>query len=147
MSPFSIRLPQLHRGFSAVQKSMVERRRNTTKGCATNDEYPPPRNTACSPRPDAETRVFLIDVSLPTLLSRQAFNLDFPPGVTVGGVESDDLTNGEQNAPSIFSSAGLSVGAFLKSPYESHPAGSNSSAPDIQVCAWHKSHPTRVCFF
>ncbi|CBJ28002.1 choline dehydrogenase [Ectocarpus siliculosus] len=62
----------------------------------------------------------------------KAFDLDFPPGVTIGGVDSDDLTNGEQNAPSIFSSAGLSAGAFLKSPYESHPAGSNDSAPDIQ---------------
>ncbi|CAM9665025.1 unnamed protein product, partial [Hapterophycus canaliculatus] len=63
----------------------------------------------------------------------QAFDLDFPPGVTMGGVDADDLTNGEQNAPSLFSSAGLSAGAFLKSPYESHPAASNSSAPDIQL--------------
>lgn len=50
------------------------------------------------------------------------------------GVDYDDLTNGEQNAPSIFSSAGLSAGAFLKSPYDSHPPGSNTSVPDIQVC-------------
>lgn len=55
------------------------------------------------------------------------------------GVDYDDLTNGEQNAPSIFSSAGLSAGAFLKSPYDSHPGGSNSSAPDIQVCAERES--------
>lgn len=66
---------------------------------------------------------------------RQAYDLDFPPGLTVMGVDYDDLTNGEQNAPSIFSSAGLSAGAFLKSPYDSHPPGSNASVPDIQVCA------------
>eukprot|EP00903_Cladosiphon_okamuranus_P005497 g5478.t2 len=63
----------------------------------------------------------------------QAYDLDFPPGLTVMGVDYDDLTNGEQNAPSIFSSAGLSAGAFLKSPYNSHPGGSNASAPDIQL--------------
>lgn len=50
------------------------------------------------------------------------------------GVDYDDLTNGEKNAPSIFSSAGLSAGAFLNSPYNSYPAGSNASVPDIQVC-------------
>lgn len=69
---------------------------------------------------------------------RQAYDLDFPPGLTVMGVDYDDLTNGEQDAPSIFSSAGLSAGAFLKSPYASHPAGSNASVPDIQVCVCAK---------
>lgn len=65
----------------------------------------------------------------------QAFDLDFPPGVTNDGVDSDDLTNGEANMPSIFSSAGLSAGAFLRSPYRpSHPDWVNSTAPDIQVC-------------
>lgn len=76
-----------------------------------------------------------------TSLSRQAFDLDFPPGVTMGGVDADDLTNGEQNAPSIFSSAGLSAGAFLKSPYVPR---SNDSAPDIQVCA--KKGPPTACY-
>lgn len=78
----------------------------------------------------------------------QAYDLDFPPGLTVMGVDYDDLTNGEQNAPSIFSSAGLSAGAFLKSPYDSHPAGSNASAPDIQVCAELEKPSLRpACFF
>lgn len=66
---------------------------------------------------------------------QQAFDLGLPPGVTRGGVDSDALTNGEENAPSIFSSAGLSAGAFLKSPYKSwHPAMGNLSAPEVQVC-------------
>lgn len=60
------------------------------------------------------------------------------------GVDYDDLTNGEQNAPSIFSSAGLSAGAFLTSPYNSHPAGSNVSVPDIQVCATYAREPVKV---
>ncbi|CAM9417110.1 unnamed protein product [Choristocarpus tenellus] len=47
-----------------------------------------------------------------------------PPGVGSG--------DGGNNHPSIFSSPGLSAGAFLKSPYHSYPPGS-SPAPDIQV--------------
>lgn len=64
----------------------------------------------------------------------QAFDLGFPPGVTMTGVDADAITNGEENEPSIFSSAGLSAGAFLRSPYRSHPEWANTSAPDIQVC-------------
>lgn len=59
--------------------------------------------------------------------------------MTQDGVDSDLFDSGEVNQPSIFSSAGLSAGAFLKSPYRSHPAGDESvSAPDIQVwgCAY-----------
>lgn len=72
----------------------------------------------------------------------QAFDLGFPPGVTIDGVDTDALTNGEANAPSIFSSAGLSAGAFLQSPYPpSHPSGENFSAPDIQVWMATYSRP------
>lgn len=48
-------------------------------------------------------------------------------------MDADSLTNGEENVPSIFSSAGLTAGAFLSSPYASNPAVGNISAPDIQV--------------
>ena len=48
-------------------------------------------------------------------------------------MDADSLTNGEEDAPSIFSSAGLTAGAFLSSPYASSPAAGNKSAPDIQV--------------
>lgn len=69
------------------------------------------------------------------LLCWEAFDLDLPLGTTEGGVDHDSHADRENSAPSLFSSAGLSVGAFLRSPYESNPAVGNLSepAPDIQV--------------
>ncbi|CAM9194249.1 unnamed protein product, partial [Discosporangium mesarthrocarpum] len=52
-----------------------------------------------------------------------------------GGRNDDDSGDDSQVDPSIFSSAGLSVGAFLKSPYPNYPPAS-PPAPDIQVTAF-----------
>ena len=47
--------------------------------------------------------------------------------------DSDTVSN-QENAPSLFSSPGLTAGAFLTSPYAPQPSPEgNLSVPDIQV--------------
>lgn len=103
-----------------------------------NLEYPSgsPAATPCLLEQIGENWMNLLYLTKMTSASwcmRQAFGMGFSPGEKMGGLDSDDVSNGRENTPSIFSSSGLSAGAFLKSPFRSHPEWANSTAPDVQV--------------